>query len=107
MDGLFAKRVLIALAKKMGYVSVRRVNTNRKYTLKLVDSNGMSIHFCIHPIGKPKLSDRYTFTSSKWVNILNGLAGYATTLWMNDNFSELKITSIEKLIIDLEMEGWL
>lgn len=106
MDGLFAKRILIALAKKMGYVSVRRVNTNRKYTLKLVAPSGMSIHFCIHPIGKCEPSDRYTFTSSKWVNILNGLVGYAT-LWMDDNNNHIEITSIEKLIIDLEMEGWL
>ena len=106
MDGLFAKRVLIALARKMGYVSVRRVNTNRKYTLKFVDSTGISNHFCVHPIGKSEPSDRYTFTSAKWVDILNGLVGYAT-LWIDDKRNQIEITSIEKLIIDLEMEGWL
>ena len=111
MDGITAKRILVALAKKMSCDSVRRANAKNDigqsgYTLKFV-KNGRSI--CVRkfvkaydfgPIG-------YLSKASNWESLLNGLANMTIRPLIVHAPAPIQIHSIEQLAIDLELEGYL
>ena len=108
MSGIFAKRVLTALARKLSYVNVRRENYHGKYQLKLVGKNGKSAPLML------KVSndidwyiDKFLFTSTKWTSILNDLVGKTIAYGKGDNFEWKTVTSVEELVIDLELKGFL
>ena len=78
MDGITAKRILVALAKKMSCDSVRRANAKNAigqsgYTLKFV-KNGRSI--CVRKFVKSHDFGQigYLSKTSNWESLLNGLA---------------------------------
>jgi len=102
MDGLFAKRVLIALARKQSFASVRRANYRHKYQLKLISPNKHSrpLYF---KIDEQSPLSVFTFTSAKWENILKALEG--KTILYGKEWK--KISSIEEIIVDLELQGYL
>ena len=108
MDGISAKRVLIALARMLSFDSVRRENCNGKYQLKLVGKNGYNIPLMAKNEDSKSIlnllaTDRLLFTSAKWENALNALVG--KTIPYGGEWK--KVTSIEELIIDLELKGFL
>ena len=111
MDGLSAKRVLVALARKFGYTTVRRANKHDLYVLKFVDkkkSIGTSAHLIAKPLDNTA-SDWYvlTFNSAKWNNILNSLVGNDIAANGSLSSSKLPVHTIEQLVIDLELDGFL
>ena len=103
MDGLTAKRVLIALAKKFSCESVRRCNDGRMYKLVLVNSSGHSAcTLCFVEDGWP-YGVKLQFNSTKWENILKSLEGKTLAA----GSERLKVVSIEQLMIELELQGYL
>lgn len=115
MDGLLAKRILIALAKKLSFDSVRRVNASGSYTLKLVRKNGRSRHLIVQSI-----NDSGNFNiqlhrchSSKWNSLLKSLVGkmvWPERIGFVENCKQptkVQIINVEQLAIDLELEGYL
>lgn len=102
MDGLFAKRVLIALARKQSFASVRRANYRHQYQLKFVRTNKRSKPLYFMTDEQSPLNV-FTFTSTKWENILKALEG--KTILYGKEWK--KISSIEEIIVDLELQGYL
>lgn len=108
MSGIFAKRVLTALARKLSYVNVRRENYHGKYQLKLVKKNGISAPLLVQvstDIGG--YIDKFVFTSTKWTSILNDLVGKTIVYGKGDSIEWKTIISVEELVIDLELKGFL
>ena len=137
MDGLLAKRVLIALAKKFSYESVRRVNCiaidNSTGVPKKIQ--GYTLHFTRHGHSYAQLVvyplednvelpfgvnlEALIAKSAKWEKLLEGLAGHRVTTRSTVNkhmFSNrcrqtkpisIRVASIEQLVIDLELKGFL
>ena len=112
MDGLTAKRILIALANMLGFDSVRRANLVNIFTLKLVKANHMSRRIMIKPIGSHR-DDWLVLTSnsSKWTKMLNRLIGkevsFERQCISDPKRTYVNVYSIEQLIIDLELDGYL
>lgn len=108
MSGIFAKRVLTALARKLSYVNVRRENCHGKYQLKLVGKNGKSAPLLVKVENDITwYIDKFTFTSTKWTSILNDLVGKTIAYGKEDSTEWKTITSVEELVIDLELKGFL
>lgn len=115
MDGLLAKRILIALAKKLSFDSIRRVNALGSYTLKLVRENGKSRHLIVQSVNvNGNFNIRvHRCHNSKWNSLLESLVGM--TVWPERiGFAEtsrqptkVQINGVEQLAIDLELEGYL
>lgn len=104
MDGLTAKRVFIALAKRLSYSSVRRCNYGQYYKLKLLSPSGNACAVIGVQIDeKPYLTKVLLFKSSKWAKILQELEGKTITA----GNERIRINSIEQLIVDLELQGFL
>ena len=102
MDGLFAKRVLIALAKKLSFDSICRCNHVCGYCLKFISKHGRrSPMYIKYP--NETFMRVFTFKSSKWMNILKELEGKSLGNLYNNGMPIV----IEQLIIDLELEGFL
>ena len=108
MDSIAAKRILIALSRKLGYENVRRCNCNRGFTLTLTKKNAKN-HIVVRPIGTDYMQDTsYFCTSSKWTNILNALIGKEIrTLSYSNTSPNIVVHSPEQLAIDLELQGFL
>ena len=102
MDGLLAKRTLIALAKKLGFDTVKRTNHPGGYALKLVDSKGRRLPLAIMDEFN-YCSCKFIFKSAKWENILRDLEGKT----IPKGNMRIVVNSVEQLIIDLELEGFL
>ena len=118
MDGIAAKRVLIALAKKFAFDNVRRANRDRQFTLKLVTKSRIARHLMVRPIGSVDTAAFTVMTckSGKWEQLLNALVGkevktIGTISRRNgtDAISNkiISVYSVEQLAIDLELEGHL
>lgn len=108
MSGIFAKRVLTALARKLSYANVRRENYHGKYQLKLVGKNGKSAPLMLRVSkGNDWYIDMFLFTSTKWTSILNALVGKTIVYDKGADIEWKTITSVEELVIDLELKGFL
>lgn len=105
MNGIDAKRVFLALAKKWHFSSVRRCNESKEYyKLKFVNSSGRSVN-CLGEQRDNKYHWLNTclFTSTNWFKMLQSLEGKT----IGCGSERVKVISIEQLIIDLEIGGWL
>lgn len=107
MDGLSAKRVLTALAKKLSFDSVRRCNYKNNitngYCLKLVSKStkqSMPL-YVIYP--NERYSRILAVRSSKWADFLKELEGKSLGIRYNNGMPIV----IEQLVVDLELEGFL
>lgn len=136
MDGLLAKRVLIALAKKFSYESVRRANCSaidnstsvpkkiQGYQLHLTRNGHSYAQLVVYPlednVERPVgvNLEALVAKSAKWESLLEGLAGniVSARLIMNKHVFRnrhkqkhinIRVASIEQLMIELELEGYL
>ena len=104
MDSLTAKRVFIALAKKLSYSSVQRCNHDHCYKLKLFPPSGNA-----YAVLKVQIDERLLWTqellfkSANWAKMLQELEGKIIVA----RLEKIKINSIEQLMIDLELQGFL
>ena len=104
MDGLTAKRVFIALAKRLSYSSVRRRKCDRYYKLELLSPFGNArTLFEVQTDETFPWSQVLLFKSSKYAKMLQELEGKTITA----GNERIKVNSIEQLIIDLELQGFL
>ena len=104
MDGLTAKRVFIALAKRLSCSSVRRCNYGRYYKLKLLSPSGNACAVLgVQTNEKLSLTQVLLFKSAKWAKMLQELEGKTITT----GSERIKVNSIEQLIVDLELQGFL
>ena len=102
MDGLTAKRVFIALAKRLSYSSIRRYKCDHYYTLELF-SPFRSIILGVQTDKTFPWSQALLFKSAKWAEMLQELEGKTIT----STSERIKVNSIEQLIVDLELQGFL
>lgn len=103
MDGLTAKRVFIALAKRLSYSSVRRRRCDRYYKLELLSPSGNArtvLEVQTHETFQ--WSQALLFKSRKWAEMLKELEGKTITA----KGERIKVNSIEQLIVDLELQGY-
>ena len=104
MDGLTAKRVFIALAKRLSYSSVRRRKCDCYYKLELLSPSGNASTILGVQIDKTfPWSQALLFKSAKWVEMLQELEGKTITA----KSERIKVNSIEQLMVDLELQGFL
>ena len=104
MDGLTAKRVFIALAKRLSYSSVRRCNYDHYYKLELLSPSGNASTILGVQTDKTFLrSQALLFKSAKWAEMLQELEGKTITA----KSERIKVNSIEQLMVDLELQGFL
>lgn len=104
MDGLIAKRILTALARKLGYsnVVIAKFGNSQYWQLVirryggynriLYVKDGQSMHAVISK-------------SRAWNSFLPQLEGCVVQRVLNDK--DIPVKSIEQLVIDLELEGFL
>lgn len=104
MDGLFAKRVLIGLARMLSFYSIHRCNYGKQgYCLKLVNRHShISMPLSVIYPGE-QFSRTFVCKSAKWTRILAEIEGKSLGVRYNNG----NPISIEQLIIDLELEGFL
>ena len=107
MNSLSAKQVFIALAKKYSFGSVQRCSThyaNRQtdYHVEFISKSG---HSCISLgyANDNNMWDIKHFKSHTWAGILRELEGLTIAI----GSERLKVNSIEELMINLELEGYL
>ena len=111
MDGLAAKRVFIALAKRLSYSSVRRCNCDHYYKLELLSPSGNASTILGVQTDETFLQSHKTFPwaqellfkSRKWAEMLQELEGKIIIA----KSERIKVNSIEQLIVDLELQGFL
>lgn len=104
MDGLTAKRVFIALAKRLSYSSVRRRKCDCYYKLELLSPSGNASTILGVQIDKTfPWSQALLFKSAKWAEMLQELEGKTITA----KSERIKVNSIEQLMVDLELQGFL
>ena len=104
MTGIDAKRVFIALARKWHFSSVRRCNNpGQGYILKFLNSSGYSVNSLGKENDQHLWLDLCTFESAKWAKMLQSLEGKT----IGCGSERIKVNSIEQLIVDLEIGGWL
>ena len=104
MDGLTAKRVFIALAKRLSYSSVRRWKYDHYYKLKLLSPFGNASTILGVQIDKTfPGSQTLLFKSATWAKMLQELEGKTITA----KSERIKVNSIEQLMVDLELQGFL
>jgi hypothetical protein len=108
MNSLSAKRVFIALAKKYNFGSVQRcctryANCQTDYHIVFISKSG---HSCIS-LGYANDNNVWSsvkhFKSHTWAGMLHELEGLTVTI----GSERLKVNSIEELMINLELEGYL
>ena len=103
MDGLTAKRVFIALAKRLSYSSVQRRKCDRYYKLELLSpfGNARTI-FEVQTDETFQWYQTLLFKSRKWEDMLQELEGKTITA----KGERIKVNNIEQLIVDLELQGY-
>ena len=108
MNSLSAKRVFIALAKKYNFGGVQRcctryTNCQTDYHIVFISKSG---HSCIS-LGYVNDNNMWSnvkhFKSHTWAGILHELEGLTIAI----GSERLKVNSIEELMINLELEGYL
>ena len=103
MDGLTAKRVFIALAKRLSYSSVRRRKCDRYYKLELLSPFGNArTLFEVQTDETFQWYQTLLFKSRKWEDMLQELEGKTITA----KGERIKVNNIEQLIVDLELQGY-
>ena len=103
MDGLTAKRVFIALAKRLSYSSVRRRKCDRYYKLELLSPSGNAYTVLeVQTDETFQWSQTLLFKSRKWAEMLQELEGKTITA----GNERIKVNNIEQLIVDLELQGY-
>lgn len=104
MDGLTAKRILTALARKLGYANVSTMKwLNGKYwLLMLCNRSGKN---CILYVKDGQSVHAVISKSRAWASFLPQLEGFVVQRVLNDK--DIPVKSIEQLVIDLELEGFL
>lgn len=115
LDGQYAKDILFALAKKLGYNRVVRKNYKTCYSLLLIGDYNKHGGLVTIINNNSQLKDPpaipFTFQSAKWINILNELEGKIIITWHQKDtkfcIEKIPIDSIEGLIITLQLEGHL
>lgn len=104
MDGLTAKRVFIALAKRLSCSSVQRCNYGQYYKLKLLSPSGNARAVIgVQTDEKLCLTKVLLFKSAQWAKMLQELENKTIAV----GNERIKINSIEQLIVDLELQGFL
>lgn len=104
MDSLTAKRVFKALAKKLSYSSVRRCNYGHCFKLKLLSPSGNARAILRVQTDETLVwTQELLFKSATWVKMLQELEGKTIVA----GCEKIKINSIEQLMIDLELQGFL
>ena len=104
MDGLTAKRVFIALAQRLSCSFVRRCNYGHHYKLKLLSPSGNACATLgVQTDDKAPWAQILLFKSSKWAKMLQELEGKTIAA----GSERIKVNSIEELIVDLELQGFL
>lgn len=104
MDNLSAKRVMTALARKFSFSYIRRYysSSDESYRLEFLTKQGSNTLLGFE--SKPgEWAYAAHFTSQKWIDILHSLEGKTLVI----GSERLKVNSIEQLVIDLELEGFL
>ena len=104
MAGLTAKRILTALARKLGCVnvSVMKCGNNQYWQLMVRHCNGVKGILCV----KDGRSIHTVISKSRaWASFLPQLEGFVVQRVLNDK--DIPVKSIEQLVIDLELEGFL
>ena len=103
MDGLTAKRVFIALAKRLSYSSVRRRKCDCYYKLELLSPSGNACTVLeVQTDETFQWSQTLLFKSRKWAEMLQELEGKTITA----KGERIKVNNIEQLIVDLELQGY-
>ena len=103
MDSLTAKRVFIALAKRLSYSSVRRYKCDHYYALELLSPSGnVRTVFEVQTDETFQWSQILLFKSRKWAEMLQELEGKTITA----KGERIKVNNIEQLIVDLELQGY-
>ena len=103
MDGLTAKRVFIALAKRLSYSSVRRRKCDCYYKLELLSPFGNArTLFEVQTDETFQWYQTLLFKSRKWEDMLQELEGKTITA----KGERIKVNNIEQLIVDLELQGY-
>ena len=104
MDGLTAKRVFIALAKRLSCSSVLRCNCGKYYKLNLLSPFGNACTALgVQTDETFPWSQVLLFKSSKYAKMLQELEGKTITA----KSERIKVNSIEQLMVDLELQGFL
>ena len=115
LDGQYAKDILFALAKKLGYNRVVRKNYETCYSLLWIGEYNKHGGFVTIINNSRQLGDPpaipFTFQSTKWINVLKELEGKIVIARHQKNAKfyteKFPIDSIEGLIITLQLEGYL
>ena len=103
MDGLTAKRVFIALAKRLSYSSVLRCKCGQYYKLNLLSPSGNECTALgVQTDETFPWSQVLLFKSSKYAEMLKELEGKTITA----KGERIKVNNIEQLIVDLELQGY-
>ena len=95
MNSLIAKQVFTALAKSLFYSSVQRCDLGSHCMLLFISSSGIAACTFKGTILR--------FNSSKWADMLKELEGKTIAI----GTKRIKVDSIEQLMIDLELQGFL
>ena len=104
MDGLTAKRILTALARKLGYanVSTMKCCDGQYWRLMVRSHSGCNRILYV----KDSQSMHAVISKSRaWASFLPQLEGCVVQRVLNDK--DIPVKSIEQLVIDLELEGFL
>lgn len=104
MDGLTAKRILTALARKLGYanVSTMKCRNGQYWLLMIHNRDGKNRILYV----KDSRSVHAVISKSRaWNSFLPQLEGCVVQRVLNDK--DIPVKSIEQLVIDLELEGFL
>ena len=104
MDNLTAKRVFTALAKSLSCSSVQRCKNGPYYKLRLLSPSGnVCAVLGVQTDAGWWWAEVLFFKSSKWAEMLKELEGKTIAV----GSERIKINSIEELIVDLELQGFL
>ena len=108
MNSLSAKRVFIALAKKYNFGNVHRywtrcANCQTDYHIAFISKSGLSHILLCYVIDNNVWSNVKCFKSHTWADMLRELEGLTIAI----GSERLKVNSIEELMINLELEGYL
>lgn len=105
MDGLTAKRILTALARKLGYANISTITCCNGQYWQLTMCNRSGCNRILYV--KDDQSIHAVISKSRaWNSFLPQLEGcIVQRMFLNDK--DIPVKSIEQLVIDLELEGFL
>lgn len=106
MDGLTAKRILTALARKLGCANVSTMKCrNGQYWLLMIRNHNGKNRILYVKDGHGQSMHAVISKSRAWASFLPQLEGCVVQRVLNDK--DIPVKSIEQLVIDLELEGFL